>query len=236
MQIVEAWESLKAQHPPAQETITGSISFALSTNLAFFTSDIIASFSSAFPKINITIQEIFPSQDYEKSLLEDHDLILYTLPKAAFSKEILTTNEAYCQSVLFMDSIVIMVSKNSPYAKYKTLPKKALQEWPWVIYSLEQDSLTTAPVHQLIWQGTTPKHLLCVSNYSALFDSIIYHHYVAVSSSIIKRSFYYRDKKISLLKLPQKIDSYCILAVKTEKAELPYIQSFMRLLKKLFLD
>lgn len=235
-QIVASWETLLAPQSSAQETISGAISLALSTNFAFLTSDIIASFSNDFPQVSIAIHEILPSQEYAETLTKNYDVLLFSLAKDSFSHDALTQNAAYEQSVLFMDSIVIMVSRNSPYAKYKTLPKKAMQEWPWIIYSLDKDSLTTAPVHKLIWQGSTPKNQICVSNYSALFDSIIYHNYVAVSSSIIKRSAFYREKKLALIKLPQKIDSYCILAVKKEKANDLLIQSLITLLKKLFVD
>ena len=43
-------------------------------------------------------------------------------------------------------------------------------------------------------------------------------------------------KRQALIKLPQKIDSYCILAVKKEKAEDFLIQNLIALLKKLFID
>lgn len=235
-QIVDSWQSLLAPQPLAQEIISGDISLALATNFAFFTSDIIALFSNDFPQVNITIHEILPTQDYADMLTKDHDILLYSLTKDSFSPEALTQNPDYVQSVLFMDSIVIMASKNSPYAKYKVLPKKAPQEWPWITYAMDKNSLPAAPVHKLIFQGTTPKNQICVSNYSALFDSIIYHNYVAVSSSIIKRSAFYREKKLALIKLPQKIDSYCILAVKKEKADDFLIQNLITLLKKLFVD
>lgn len=235
-QIVASWQALLAPQPPTQEIITGDITLALSTNFAFFTSDIIALFSNAFPQVSIAIHEILPNQDYADMLTKNYDILLYSLTKDSYSPDILTQCANYEQSVLFMDSIVIMTSKNSPYAKYKVLPKKAMQEWPWITYAMDKDSLPAAPVHKLIWQGAAPKNQICVSNYSALFDSIIYHNYVAVSSSIIKRSAYYREKKLALIKLPQKIDSYCILAVKKEKAEDFLIQNLIALLKKLFID
>ena len=53
-QIVSLWDALLATAEPEQPAVCGNISFALSTNLAFFTSDIIASFSADFPEVNIT--------------------------------------------------------------------------------------------------------------------------------------------------------------------------------------
>ena len=63
---------------------------------------------------------------------------------------------------------------------------------------------------------------------------IVNHNHVAISSSIIKKSSYYKNHQLALIRLSQKMDMYCILAIKKDKLESKPIQEFIELLKKIF--
>lgn len=133
-----------------------------------------------------------------------------------------------------MDTIVIMVGKTSPFSKYKVLPKKALTEWPWIYYQTNKETLFSSGVHKKIWKNLLPYHYIFTNNYNTLFDMIVNHNHVAISSSIIKKSSYYKNHQLALIRLSQKMDMYCILAIKKDKLESKPIQEFIELLKKIF--
>jgi len=232
--ILTIWNNISSSTTPLLEDTLffGNISLAISTALAFFTTDIIERFSSLFPKINISVKEIPAAADYEQLLSEKHDAIIYALPTQSFSNDILTKNSNYEQSVLSMDTIAVMVAKSSPYAKYKLLPKKANQ-WSWIYYNV--DNLEQSFIHTLLWGESMPSSYLHTNNYSVLFDSIIKHNYAAITGTIIKQSSYYHEKQLSLIQLPTKINLYYILAVKNDRLNEPFIQSLVTILKDLLL-
>lgn len=226
-QMLDIWNTLTNSFPQnEQHTVFGTLKFLCPTTLSFLTSEIIQKFSIIYPNVNILIEEKF--LDKIPSGETDTDVLIYIVDKEDYYPNLLTAHSSYHQEVFFLDSGAIMVSKNSPYSKYKFLPKKALSEWPWIFF--DNKILHKLPLYSQIFNDKMPITYVNTNNYHTYMNTVIKHNYAALTTNIIKKSTYYQNQQIHLIQLRQKIYGYYIIAIKKEYLNVPFVQKFLNIL------
>ncbi len=226
-QMLDIWNSLTNSFSQReQHTVSGTLKFLCPTTLSFLTSEIIQKFSILYPNVNILVEERFlntiPNDDTYA------DILIYIVDKEEYSPDLLTAHPSYHQEIFFLDSGAIMVSKNSPYSKYKFLPKKALSEWPWIFF--DNKVLPSLPLYSQIFNDKMPATYINTNNYHTYMNTVVKHNYAALTTNIIKKSDYYHNQQIHLIQLRQKIYGYYIIAIKKEYLDLPFVQEFLNIL------
>lgn len=229
-EILKIWESLiHSSQIPVENSINATLKIIFTTTLSFMTPEIIQKFSTLYPNINILIEENFLN-----SLPDDEnasDIIIYLIGKEQYTPKLLTAHDHYHQEVLSLDTGAIMVGQNSPYAKYKLLPKKAFTNWSWIFFNnklLPEISLLNG-----IFENSLPATYINTNNYNTYINAVIEQNYAALTTNIIKKSAYYRNKQIHLIQLRQKVYGYYILAVKKETLQYPFMKDLLNILREI---
>ena len=140
---------------------------------------------------------------------------------------------SYTIMPLFLDSIIVLVNRDSHLVKRKNIALSTLNQYPWVSFSV--DTIENIWVYKSVLDRGIKSGVFLQSNVESGFFRMIEHDNIALYSKYAFKNSDYKSKyNIDYVPIKEEIKFYHVLAINKNSMNKKYIQEFVNYFQKYF--